>query len=74
MSNHLKPVTAVHCHKHERLISVDECEGCRHCKEVRKPWFRFSVDCEYELKKLTVEENEELSGIAHLKQIEEMSK
>jgi len=45
MPSTLKPVTAVKCPINEKLVSLDECEGCPNAIEVRIPWRHFAVRC-----------------------------
>ena len=47
--NLLKPIESVECSKHRRLIAVDGCELCEHMEEIRRPWYRFVVKCNFEV-------------------------
>ncbi|MBL7168580.1 hypothetical protein ISS40_07885 [Candidatus Bathyarchaeota archaeon] len=41
----LKPVQAVECALHKRLIAVEGCRLCEFCEEVRSPWRHYAVKC-----------------------------
>ena len=47
MVSTLKPITAVECDYHKRLMSVEGCKLCDYVLEVRQPWRHFAVKCSY---------------------------
>ena len=44
----LKPVEAVDCPRLKHIVSLQTCGTCKHQEEIRRPYYRFSVRCNYE--------------------------
>lgn len=44
----LKPVEAYECDFHKKLVPKSECEGCEYLEEIRSPWYRWGVKCNFE--------------------------
>lgn len=47
LTYNLKPVEAVSCQLHKRLMSVEDCRTCVFCEGIRQPWYYWAVKCTY---------------------------
>ena len=44
----LRPVESVECPSIKRIVPVTDCEGCECLEEIRRPWYRWLVKCNFE--------------------------
>jgi len=47
MAAGLKPIQAVPCSLHKRLIAVEGCRLCEYCEDIRQPWRHYAVRCSF---------------------------